>query len=50
MTDAEDLVRRCLALWQEHVTTLLADVATPEVLRHWAGDCSARMGDPEPGE
>src|SRR6266446_3914075 len=37
-------------LWQEHVTTLLADVATPEVLRHWAGDCSARMGDPEPGD
>jgi hypothetical protein len=50
MTDAEDLARRCLALWQDYVITLLADLATPEVLRHWAADCSARMGDPGPGD
>src|ERR1700730_12830452 len=50
MTDAEDLARRYLALWRHSVTSLLADLATPEVLGHLAADCSARMGDLGPGD
>src|SRR5947208_5513953 len=45
MTAAEDLVRRYLALWQDYVAALLADLATPEVVRHWADSWSARMED-----
>ena len=46
MTAAEDLARRHLALWEDYVTALLADLATPEVLRRWADSCSARTEDP----
>jgi hypothetical protein len=50
MTAAEDLARRYLALWQDYVTALLADLATPEVLQHWAANSSLHDEDPEPGD
>src|SRR6516164_8784253 len=46
MTAAEDLARRYLTLWQDYVTALLADMATPEVLQQWVAGGSADTGDP----
>src|SRR5882724_9411732 len=50
MTAAEDLARRYLALWQDYVTALLADLTTPEAVQHLIASCSERSRDPGPGD
>ena len=50
MTDAEDLARRYLVLWQDYVAALLADLTTPEVLRHWLADRLEPTGHPKSGD
>jgi hypothetical protein len=50
MTAAEELARRYLALWDDYVTALLADLTPPEALQHWVAYCSVRTGDPGPGD
>ena len=50
MTDAEDLVCRYLALWQDYVTALLTDLTMPETVQGWAARCSERFGDLAPGD
>jgi hypothetical protein len=35
MSDADDLTQRCLALWTEYLTTLLADPRAIETLKRW---------------
>src|SRR6266480_4996707 len=50
MTAAEDLARRYLALWEDYVTAVLADLAAPEALQHRAAGGSARAGDPGSGD
>jgi hypothetical protein len=45
MSDAEDLARRYLALWQEYLTALLSDPAGTELLWGWAfGDRAPHDG------
>src|SRR5579875_953243 len=44
-TDAEELVRRYLALWQEYLTALLAEPATAALPQAWAGLWSGLLSE-----
>ena len=50
MTDAEDLARRYLNLWQDYLTALMADLREPELLQLWIAACSALAGNSPPRE
>jgi hypothetical protein len=44
MTDAEDLARRYLNLWQDYLTALMADLRGPGLLQIWIAAYSALAG------
>jgi hypothetical protein len=48
MTDAEDLARRYLNLWQDYLTALMADLRGPGLLQIWIAAYSALAGNPPP--
>ena len=48
MTDAEDLPRRYLHLWQEYLTALMTELREPELLELWIAVCSAFAGNLPP--
>jgi hypothetical protein len=48
MSDADDLARRYLHLWQDYLTALMADPRDPELLEFWITAWSALAGNPVP--
>jgi hypothetical protein len=48
MTDAEDLARRYLHLWQDYLTARMTELREPEPLELWIAACSALAGNPAP--
>ena len=48
MSDAEDLARRYLHLWQEYLTALMVDPREPKFLEFWIAACSALAENPPP--
>ena len=45
MSDAEDLARRYLCLWQDYLTALMADPKEPGLLEFWIAACEALAGN-----
>jgi len=50
MTDAPDLARRFLSLWEDYLTALLSDPSEVEVLQCWVKAGSAFIHDPGPSD